>query len=613
MFDFPEEPYGLTADRLDLMTRLKGLSAGHGGFRMEAAAHASSSHMPAPRLLRGVAAALAVMVTLPLMFAAADVQAMGAERGTTLPDPDWVALLSDYERYYWQAPTDSRHGGKVLDADTMRHDEDLALAINHAGAEHLDADGLNIQRKRALIDSDLYGDETMPDALGPVLGRYMAEGFQQGRLKRVSELFQFNVASTYASKRAAMHPRPYLDRSESTLGGTNDLAGLPATLNVRQSPSWLEHVPGYSTLQKNSSFPSGHTTAAYSWGIALAGMIPELAPQIMARASEAGNNRIVLGVHYPLDVIGGRVGASAQNGQYWHNEFNNVIVPAARQLRDYLTARCREDGHGDTLTQCIADVDATGEGTATPDGSPFGATAIGLGGNGAKRGGYVNDFIDPVATEPVKDQASALRVTTARMTYGFVQRSGESGKEFTAPAGAADVLRLAYPQLHADQRQAILRITALDSGYPLWRSSKGWARINWAKALCARVALDERGDVALVELPDGTALNADGKALNAGHVARLAQSLGIRTGMDGNGVFGPAVLNGRYADQGNHPASDHAAGEWSEAAPGPDLTMMHDVERMSLLAVGIAMTCAVLIGSGIAVGRASRRGIGSER
>ena len=269
------------------------------------------------------------------------------------------------------------------------------------------------------------------------------------------------MASTYASKRAAMHPRPYLNRAESSYGGTNDLAGLPATLDIKQSPSWLEHVPGYSNLQKNSSYPSGHTTGAYSWGIALAGMIPELAPQIMARTSEAGNNRIVLGVHYPLDIMGGRIGASAQNGQCWHNEFASSIVPASRQLRDYLVSRCAADGHGTTLAACIANTKASGS------------------------GGYTNDFLDPVATEPVADQASAVRVYTARLTYTFPQDTAQSGADFMAPRGAADVLRLAYPELHADQRNAILKATALDSGYPLWQSSDGWQRINWARKPCA--------------------------------------------------------------------------------------------------------------------------------
>lgn len=279
------------------------------------------------KMFRHLSSVFAIATIAPLALAATLAVTPAIAQADQLPNPDWVALLSDYEKNYWQAPTDAEHGGKVLDADTMKLDEDLAVAINHKAAENLDKDGLNAQRKRALVDSDLQAEEAMPDALGPVLGKYMSEGLKSGKLNAVADIFSFNVVSTYASKRAAMHPRPYLNRAESSYGGTNDLAGLPATLDIKQSPSWLEHVPGYSNLQKNSSYPFGHTTGAYSWGIALAGMIPELAPQIMARTSEAGNNRIVLGVHYPLDIMGGRIGASAQNGQYWHNEFASSIVP----------------------------------------------------------------------------------------------------------------------------------------------------------------------------------------------------------------------------------------------------------------------------------------------
>lgn len=473
------------------------------------------------KMFRHLSSVFAIATIAPLALAATLAVTPAIAQADQLPNPDWVALLSDYEKNYWQAPADAEHGGKVLDADTMKLDEDLAVAINHKAAENLDKDGLNAQRKRALVDSDLQAEEAMPDALGPVLGKYMSEGLKSGKLNAVADIFSFNVASTYASKRAAMHPRPYLNRAESSYGGTNDLAGLPATLDIKQSPSWLEHVPGYSNLQKNSSYPSGHTTGAYSWGIALAGMIPELAPQIMARTSEAGNNRIVLGVHYPLDIMGGRIGASAQNGQYWHNEFASSIVPASRQLRDYLVSRCAADGHGTTLAACIANTKASGS------------------------GGYTNDFLDPVATEPVADQASA-------------------------------VLRLAYPELHADQRNAILKATALDSGYPLWQSSDGWQRINWAKALCARVTLDKHGDVAKVETADQVALT------------------------------GPSVVNAQYTDAGNHPASDSSAGENSAIAAGPDLATLHAAQRPALISVAIGTAVIAIVGGIRTVRRKSK-------
>ena len=453
------------------------------------------------KMFRHLSSVFAIATIAPLALAATLAVTPAIAQADQLPNPDWVALLSDYEKNYWQAPTDAEHGGKVLDADTMKLDEDLAVAINHKAAENLDKDGLNAQRKRALVDSDLQAEEAMPDALGPVLGKYMSEGLKSGKLNVVADIFSFNVASTYASKRAAMHPRPYLNRAESSYGGTNDLAGLPATLDIKQSPSWLEHV---------------------------------------------------LGVHYPLDIIGGRIGASAQNGQYWHNEFASSIVPASRQLRDYLVSRCAADGHGTTLAACIANTKASGS------------------------GGYTNDFLDPVATEPVADQASAVRVYTARLTYTFPQDTAQSGADFVAPRGAADVLRLAYPELHADQRNAILKATALDSGYPLWQSSDGWQRINWAKALCARVTLDKHGDVAKVETADQVAL------------------------------AGPSVVNAQYIDAGNHPASDSLAGENSAIAAGPDLATLHAVQRPALISVAIGTAVIAIIGGIRTVRRKSK-------
>lgn len=86
-------------------------------------------------------------------------------------------------------------------------------------------------------------------------------------------------------------------------------------------------------------------------------------------------------------------------------------MPASRQLRDYLVSRCAADGHGTTLAACIANTKASGS------------------------GGYTNDFLDPVATEPVADQASAVRVYTARLTYTFPKDTAQSGADFVAPRG----------------------------------------------------------------------------------------------------------------------------------------------------------------------------------
>src|SRR5258708_39871974 len=60
-----------------------------------------------------------------------------------------------------------------------------------------------------------------------------------------------------------------------------------------------------------SSYPSGHSS--YGWGVAmiLAKLKPERAEQLLQRASEYGESRIVCGMHYPSDVESGRVIAAA--------------------------------------------------------------------------------------------------------------------------------------------------------------------------------------------------------------------------------------------------------------------------------------------------------------
>ncbi|MBV7455258.1 phosphatase PAP2 family protein [Acidovorax sp. sif1233] len=65
----------------------------------------------------------------------------------------------------------------------------------------------------------------------------------------------------------------------------------------------LQPVAKYS---HSGSYPSGHAAFGFLTGMALADMVPEWRPQILARAREFGDNRVLGGVHYPSDVEAGR-------------------------------------------------------------------------------------------------------------------------------------------------------------------------------------------------------------------------------------------------------------------------------------------------------------------
>jgi hypothetical protein len=93
--------------------------------------------------------------------------------------------------------------------------------------------------------------------------------------------------------------RPFQTMSELTTYDGKDFFGTASN-----NALWLKGPS--QNLVNSPSYPSGHTTHGYAEGVLLALLIPERYPQMVARAAEYGNSRIVIGAHYAMDVIGGR-------------------------------------------------------------------------------------------------------------------------------------------------------------------------------------------------------------------------------------------------------------------------------------------------------------------
>ena len=197
------------------------------------------------------------------------------------------------------------------------------------------------------------------------------------------------------------------------------------------------------------AFPSGHTKYAYVEGVALATMVPELAPQIMARTAEVSNNRIILGVHYPLDTMASRAIATRMVAARWHDDAWRPRLEAAKtQLRTALENRC-----GDTIANCVA--------------------------NGS--------------AEAYMPTQQALDYSTYTLTYDFT-KVGTAGQAFAAPDYAYELLSATSPSKTPAELNAILASTAIDSGYPLDTTGTsagsgniGWTRIDLSRALQAAI------------------------------------------------------------------------------------------------------------------------------
>ncbi|MCJ2033928.1 autotransporter domain-containing protein [Methylobacterium sp. J-068] len=107
-------------------------------------------------------------------------------------------------------------------------------------------------------------------------------------------------------------------------------------------------------LTTNPSFPSGHTNYAITDSILLAMLTPSLYQSMVLRGSEYADSRIVLGVHYPLDIIASRAFAAYDLAQAFTNPayINNatttgtainlpaLYTQAQGELQGYLSAGC---------------------------------------------------------------------------------------------------------------------------------------------------------------------------------------------------------------------------------------------------------------------------------
>jgi undecaprenyl-diphosphatase len=87
-----------------------------------------------------------------------------------------------------------------------------------------------------------------------------------------------------------------------------DAVGLLAAgaikLAVPRRRPHLHHLVG---LPHSHSFPSGHATTSFACATVLAALVPRARIPALLLAAAIAYSRLYVGVHFPLDVIGGAV------------------------------------------------------------------------------------------------------------------------------------------------------------------------------------------------------------------------------------------------------------------------------------------------------------------
>ncbi|SIS03624.1 acid phosphatase [Williamsia sterculiae] len=277
----------------------------------------------------------------------------------------------------------------------------------------------------AVRDNYDIGTATIFNSLGSRLGTAFSQALAAGQLPKVSQLLVGEEAivearvGTSAEKKYFQNPRPF-----------------------EVAPQLIRHYSDgrpdlYEAVRGSGSYPSGHTTWGFAEAFLIATLFPEVGPQVLYRGAEYGYHRVVLGVHYPLDVIGGRMlSESVVTELLGDKKFSALLSEAKQQARTVLAAKV---------------------------GAPIGTVVR--------------------CQQPYVSTSTALGSYRQRETYSF-GATGDTRRPVQVPAGAETLIRAAHPGLSDAQLRAILAKTALPSGYPLDKTGAngGWQRLDIAKA-----------------------------------------------------------------------------------------------------------------------------------
>lgn len=349
-------------------------------------------------------------------------QLKDAKQSDKLADTQWLKASG----YDFAKKENQQAGIELLSAFPSLPKTTVAASLKTVEQANLNAS--QGQRTQALIDAEgqnhLY---FLADALGPRLGEAFIRAYNKGELGKAAALIKATELSTSAAKKHFDNPRPFL------IPG-NTIHFVPDTAVVKDNAPYKA---------SEGSYPSGHTNTAYTDALLLGEMLPERFVPLMHRAARYGYSRMVVGVHYPIDLMGARMVAQRNVAHYLNDaKYNALFDQAKQQLRTALEKEC-----GTTLVDCA---------------KPQGAS-------------------DPYTAPQMQ------RFYRYTMTYHLPQEKVKV-TPVVVPEGAEVLLEGPLPHLSAEQRRKLMVSTALAGGYPLSGTTPDqnfWQRLDLSAAATA--------------------------------------------------------------------------------------------------------------------------------
>ncbi|QGH32752.1 phosphatase PAP2 family protein [Gracilibacillus salitolerans] len=333
---------------------------------------------------------------------------------------------------------------------------------------------------RSAEDMDKVLEESTVEDQAQGMGQW--EGSALADTMDLVHLIRFrNPSSSNPSKYFFSSPRPYRMNSNGEVKEVVDENGLPVWATIGSGESTVEELPSggkketgerhyqqYETnvevipaleyvkrkaedgRGKDGAFPSGHTSASYLSTFGFAYATPERYAEFLTRAAQMGENRIVTGMHSPLDVIGARIQATAMTAYAYNLSENQEVLDKAYQNAGEVFAELAASKEMSLYEYAH---------TVTED--------------------YT--FESAYDEEKWEDHEANKAFYREKLTYGLPQ-TGTKGLDPVVPKGAEVLLETRQPYLTDKQRREVLYTTEIESGYPVIDESNGWGRLDLVTA-----------------------------------------------------------------------------------------------------------------------------------